>query len=736
MSNLASTIYSLLFTVVLADSSSVPEADKLPSPPIPPFLQDFFSSNPVFAWVFWLFTAIAVGVAALAVFTGNLQKIIDFIKNNFSRTKVGVDDGKLLKFRKQLLNRLESDISIRQKNSLHKLIQIDLAKEEQRRQVGGSDTPLAPEDQTQANNNLLNRFVRIFRNINSQESDLKPNQKIIDLYDREDIQGKLLILGEPGAGKTTELLSLTRDLIQRAVEEENAPIPIIFELSSWKNDQPIGNWLMEQLPEIYPGLPKAIAESWINNQQIIPLLDGLDELGSKTMDECILAINKFLDSSFQSGLVLCCRREEYEQAQNKLNQLNGAIYLSPLSNDQIQQYLKRLNRSSIWDETIINEPSFLELVRKPLFLSMLVVAYQGRRIKNYTELFEAYIEKQLHNLDSQGTYPPGKSPSQKQTLHYLVWLARKLDAERETEFLIESMQPTWLESKKQKIVYRVIVGLIFGLIFGLVFGVITVLNFGLIFGLLYGLIISLVVGLVVGLIGGLNTGLNLGLIFMLSGGIVGILIYEILFGLILNQNRIKLVAIKLTEKISWSLRNFFRNVLVIGLVAGSFFGLIVGLIASLRVGLVVGLFLGLLTGLLGGLVFGLLGGLLGGFNNSAIEHKNFPNQGIWNSLKNGLILGLLVGLFVGLLYGLVVGLFLGLLTGMLYGLIFGLIAGLKSVIQHFTLRLVLYRNGYIPWNYAKFLDHAAKHRFIQRVGGRYRFMHDLLRKHFAQMPLS
>ena len=106
-----------------------------------------------------------------------------------------------------------------------------------------------------------------------------------------------------------------------------------------------------------------------------------------------------------------------------------------------------------------------------------------------------------------------------------------------------------------------------------------------------------------------------------------------------------------------------------------------------------------------------------------IESKNFANQGIWNSLKNGLIVGLIFGL-VGLMYGLN------------YGLIFGLIGGLGSVIQHFTLRLILYRNCSIPWNYAKFLEHAANLRFIQRVGGRYRFMHDLLRKYFAQMPSS
>ncbi len=111
--------------------------------------------------------------------------------------------------------------------------------------------------------------------------------------------------------------------------------------------------------------------------------------------------------------------------------MNGAIYLKPLSDDQIQQYLERLKRSSIWKETIINEPSLLELCRKPLFLTMLVVAYQARAIKNSSELFEGYIEKQLNNPDLQGTYPPGKIPSQKQTLHYLIWLARKLEAERE-----------------------------------------------------------------------------------------------------------------------------------------------------------------------------------------------------------------------------------------------------------------------------------------------------------------
>ncbi|MEM9509338.1 MAG: hypothetical protein AAGA16_16900 [Cyanobacteria bacterium P01_E01_bin.35] len=135
--------------------------------------------------------------------------------------------------------------------------------------------------------------------------------------------------------------------------------------------------------------------------------------------------------------------------------MNGAIYLRPLSDRQIQNYLSSLNRESIWDETIVNKPSILELVSKPLFLNMIVVAYQGRVINSKSELLNAYIYKQINNTDNQGTYPPNKSPSQKQTLHYLTWLARKLEANKETEFLLEKLNSKWLATPKQTMIYNV-----------------------------------------------------------------------------------------------------------------------------------------------------------------------------------------------------------------------------------------------------------------------------------------
>jgi hypothetical protein len=47
--------------------------------------------------------------------------------------------------------------------------------------------------------------------------------------------------------------------------------------------------------------------------------------------------------------------------------------------------------------------------------------------------------------------------------------------------------------------------------------------------------------------------------------------------------------------------------------------------------------------------------------------------------------------------------------------------------QHFALRGVLSSFGLAPLRYARFLNHATERTLLQRIGGRCRFIHDLLR---------
>ena len=140
-----------------------------------------------------------------------------------------------------------------------------------------------------------------------------------------------------------------------------------------------------------------------------------------------------------------------------------------------------------------------------------------------------------------------------------------------------------------------------------------------------------------------------------------------------------------------------------------------------------------------------------------------PNQGIRLSARNGMVVGLasllvlaaflalLGGLVIGLPEGLFVerivpngltlelagglsrGLFVGLTIGLVIGAENGLFHGGSACVQHSALRFLLWRAGYMPWNYVHFLDYAAERILLRKIGGGYIFVHRLLQEYFASL---
>jgi len=547
------------------------------------------------------------------------------------------------------------------------------------------------------------------------QKSLPKGTKVISIFDQLGEGRTLLILGEPGAGKTTTLLELTRDLINRAEMSPNYRIPVVLNLSSWAGkNQPIADWLVAELKSKYQ-VPKEIGQDWVKKQELLLLLDGLDEVKAEHPDNCVAALNDF-QQNYASEMVVCSRIQEYKELSNCLK-FQSAIYLRSLTPEQICQYLDNIQADLTGLRDLIEGDTALqELAKSPLMLSIMVLAYEGLTAEDLPnnevveerrkQLFDAYI-KQMFNRNTR--LKTEQRYSEAQSIRWLTKLAQRMDQESQTVFLIEGMQPTWLPTKYtnyKKLLYRLVLFLISGLIFWLI----------------YGLIYGLIIGLILGLSGWLIIGLIFGLIFGLSSA--------------WGNSEITTV-----ETLGWSWKKAKKG-LIFGLITALSFGLSYGLIGGLIKGLSLSgwLIKGLITGLNFVPILGLIGGVVGGMKGSAIATKTISNQGIYRTARNAGIMGLSIWLISGLIIGLSYGPSEGLSEGLSQGLIFGLIAliwgGGKACIQHFTLRLILYRDGYIPWNYSRFLDYAAERIFLQKVGGGYIFIHRLLLKHFAQMAVE
>ena len=336
-----------------------------------------------------------------------------------------------------LLQAVEQEVDSRLAQSLHNHVFVTLDKESHPDQV----------------KRLWDTEVKI----GSKPAKPIPSEtSILEIFDHPEISGRLLILGKPGAGKTTTMLDLAKGLIDRAIQGANEPIPVIVNLSSWKNiHHSMSDWLVEELKSKYK-ISKNTFRKYLAEKMLLPLLDGLDEVKPDLQESCIKAINLWLKGDLcPIFVVVCIRQEEYENYHTQLS-LNGAILLQSLTDIQIYSYLSNVNQTKLW-VLLQDNIELLNLVRTPLFLSITILSYAELSLNQWHELnstkqqvqllLDAYIQAMFKRKIESRTYRKCKHPSAKQTQKWLKILAEKMQQDLQTEFLIEKMQPEdWLMS--------------------------------------------------------------------------------------------------------------------------------------------------------------------------------------------------------------------------------------------------------------------------------------------------
>lgn len=561
---------------------------------------------------------------------------------------------------------------------------------------------------------------------------LSPEMTIAQVFELPEVEQKLLILGEPGSGKTTTLLELAQSLVEKALKEAEAPIPILVNLSSWKGPkQPHFDWFVGELKSKY-GVRQELGRQFLIQNRLLPFLDGLDEVTPSLQESCALGLNAWLTGDMEQqpiGAVVCCRRKEYEEIVRKRLVLQNSVGLQPLNDRQIETYLTQFQLSTVCG-SVQASPQLQDLLRKPLFLAVFGFvapefdfsewqrhATDAERIEYlFDRYWDVAMDRALVDAKSQDwgilskTYGKRALPHCKKVQRVIVFAAKAMEQKSQTELLIERMQPVWLRNKCQRWEYQIIVGLIAGMISAVISAVIM----GVILGVTAGVILGTTIGVAIGI------------------RIAGIEI-----------NPVEAIQIPISCKVRQKILLSLSTTLVFGSISWFICGLILALTYKLSINLIYWQFFGLIYYLFFWLIFELLPEL-----KTDIEYRIAPNEGLKNSRHNMLILTV-IALTTAIPFKLVLEHF-SISTVPFHHLIRGFVAGFlpslivftflsgggEALLQHIALRIVLKWNGYAPYRYDKLLDYCTERLLLQRIGGRYRFMHKLLQEHIAKMPLD
>lgn len=311
----------------------------------------------------------------------------------------------------------------------------------------------------------------------------------LSLYERfQKGQKHILIVGEPGAGKTILALQVLKAILEENLKSVPSQIPVVLHLSSWQPAASFEDFFISELRKRYR-VSKQVAQKLIEEDKFVFFLEGFDEIREKYRSTFIKRINQYGEQESTAGIIITSRRAEYETTGEVL-QFDLAVSLSPLGKAQVTNYLEQSGAiketreitqlSSLLDE----ESSYSNLLRNPLNLYIASEVLKSRptffsgahEVVDETTLKKRlYFEYLRKNSRRKGKNPPERPVNQfvrwvqqfltfkdiRRPKHYarklqfshLKWLAGKLQAVNKSYFRLDDLQPDILSNPVVRWIY-------------------------------------------------------------------------------------------------------------------------------------------------------------------------------------------------------------------------------------------------------------------------------------------
>lgn len=207
------------------------------------------------------------------------------------------------------------------------------------------------------------------------------SQDVTDLVKKNN---RIVILGDAGVGKTTELKRIAHHFSSKS----GSPFyPFMVTLNTYVNES-----IDDLLPSNWTKIP---------DNQLLIILDGLDEIESKNKNDAIRRIESFSDNHPDSHIIVSSRTNFYNpEGEESVGTLRGfsSYILLELDNADVQGYIEeKLGTCAENFNEIIYENRLQDLLKIPFYLVRLVDLYRKNNTlpKSKAEIYEQLLKARI-----------------------------------------------------------------------------------------------------------------------------------------------------------------------------------------------------------------------------------------------------------------------------------------------------------------------------------------------------
>jgi nucleoside-triphosphatase THEP1 len=246
--------------------------------------------------------------------------------------------------------------------------------------------------------------------------DVKPAEEYID--EAAERVGKMVLLGEPGLGKSTILKRLDQKIATRTRNDPRkqggVTIPILIELKSYLGQAEIEVLLAERVNSVLRASQTTLSvdsqqsvrimKTWLSDQnfRFVILLDAMDELPVAHHQQARTLLRSLLN--YPHHFVVSCRAADYDQS---LTEVAKTFSLVPLTKEEIQLYLKQTlhEKADELFDALAGNSQLLSLASNPLFLSMIaeIAPRDMTLMRSRGLLFRGFVKAMIERRRRSGS---------------------------------------------------------------------------------------------------------------------------------------------------------------------------------------------------------------------------------------------------------------------------------------------------------------------------------------------